>query len=104
MTPVALTSARAQSLLAYLALRPGTPQRRDRVAFLLWPDSTDQQARTNLRHVLHTLRASIPGSGRFLHATAQTLSLHDVLVGCHGLRRGARAPGDLRGRGRPLRR
>ncbi len=36
--PVALTSSRAQSLLAYLALRQGTPQRRDRVAYLLWPD------------------------------------------------------------------
>jgi DNA-binding SARP family transcriptional activator len=77
-TPVALTSSRAQSLLAYLALRHGTPQRRDRVAFLLWPESTDQQARTNLRHVLHTLRGAIPGADRYLHATAQTLALRDV--------------------------
>ncbi len=77
-TPIVLTSARAQSLLAYLALRQGVPHRRDRVAFLLWPDSTDQQARTNLRHVLHTLRAAVPDADRHLHATAQTLSLHDV--------------------------
>ena len=58
--PIALTSTRAQTLLAYLALRHDTPQRRDRVAFQLWPDSTDRQARTNLRHVLHTLRAGVP--------------------------------------------
>jgi DNA-binding SARP family transcriptional activator len=77
-TPVTLTSSRAQSLLAYLALRPGTPQRRDKVAFLLWPDSTDGQARTNLRHVLHTLRGAIPDAQGHLEATAQTLSLHDV--------------------------
>ncbi len=75
--PIALTSARARSLLAYLALRQGAPQRRDRVAFLLWPDSTDQQARTNLRHVLHTLRAGVPDADHYLHATAQTLSLGD---------------------------
>src|SRR4051812_292872 len=76
-TPVALTSTRAQTLLAYLALRHGAPQRRDRVAFLLWPDSTDRQARTNLRHVLHTLRAGVPDADHHLQATAQTLSLRD---------------------------
>jgi DNA-binding SARP family transcriptional activator len=77
-TPVVLASTRAQSLLAYLALRHGAPQRRDRVAFLLWPESTGQQARTNLRHVLHTLRGAIPHADRHLRATAQTLALHDV--------------------------
>ncbi len=76
-TPVPLTSTRAQSLLAHLALRRGAPQRRDRVAFLLWPDSTGGQARTNLRHVLHTLRASVPDADRYLHATPQTLALRD---------------------------
>lgn len=75
--PVTLTSSRARSLLAYLALRPGAPQRRDRVAYLLWPDSTDQQARTNLRHVLHTLRASIPGADRYIRTTPQTLALQE---------------------------
>jgi DNA-binding SARP family transcriptional activator len=76
--PVTLTSSRAQSLLALLALRPGTPQQRDRVAFLLWPSSTDRQARTNLRHVLHTLRTAVPGIDRHLHATTRTLALVDV--------------------------
>ena len=60
--PVALASARAVSLLACLVLQRGRPQRRDHLAFLLWPDSTDKQARTNLRHVLHTLRAAMPGA------------------------------------------
>jgi DNA-binding SARP family transcriptional activator/tetratricopeptide (TPR) repeat protein len=73
--PVALPSVRAQSLLACLALGRGEPQRRERVAYLLWPDSADQQARTNLRHVLHTLRATI--GDRYLHATAQTLALRE---------------------------
>src|SRR5262245_60279138 len=76
-TPVAMSSLRAQALLACLALRGGAPRRRDQVAYLLWPDSAEQQARTNLRHVLHTLRASIPDADRHVHATAQTLSLRD---------------------------
>ena len=75
--PVTLTSSRAQSLLAYLALRGGQPQRRDRLAYLLWPDSTDRQARTNLRHLLHTLRAAIPDADRHLHTTTQTVQLCD---------------------------
>jgi DNA-binding SARP family transcriptional activator len=69
--PVALASSRAVSLLAYLVLQRGRPQRRDHLAFLLWPDSTEKQARTNLRHVLHTLRAAIP---KALDVTGQTLA------------------------------
>jgi DNA-binding SARP family transcriptional activator len=69
--PVALASTRAVSLLAYLVLQRGRPQRRDHLAFLLWPDSTEKQARTNLRHVLHTLRAAVP---KALDVTAQTLA------------------------------
>jgi DNA-binding SARP family transcriptional activator/tetratricopeptide (TPR) repeat protein len=55
-----LRSPRTQALLGYLALHPGTPQPRQRVASLFWPDSTDAQARTNLRRELHTLRAGLP--------------------------------------------
>ncbi|MFC7533023.1 ATP-binding protein [Actinoplanes sp. GCM10030250] len=76
--PVVLTSARAQSLLAYLALRGDEPQRRDRVAGLLWPESAEAQARTNLRHLLHTLRAALPDAGRHLDADGRTVTLRDV--------------------------
>jgi DNA-binding SARP family transcriptional activator len=48
-----LDSARAESLLAYLLLHRDAPQLRQRLAFLLWPDSTERQAQTNLRTVLH---------------------------------------------------
>lgn len=75
--PVTLTSSRAQSLLAYLTLRGG-PQRRERVAGALWPGSTDRQARTNLRHVLHTLRGCLPDAERHLVAAGETLVLRDV--------------------------
>ena len=55
-----LRSPRTQALLGYLALHPGTPQPRQHVANLFWPDSTEAQARTNLRRELHTLRAGLP--------------------------------------------
>ena len=55
-----LRSPRTQALLGYLALHPGTPQPRQQVANLFWPDSTEAQARTNLRRELHALRAGLP--------------------------------------------
>lgn len=68
-----IESARAESLLAYLLLHADAPQSRQRLAFLLWPDSTESQARTNLRHVLHTLRRALPDTDRFLEVTPRTL-------------------------------
>jgi DNA-binding SARP family transcriptional activator len=71
-TPLpALESVRAESLLAYL-LHHETPQPRQRLAFRLWPDSTEQQARTNLRHVLHHLRRALPECDRFLAVQPRT--------------------------------
>src|SRR5688500_11697358 len=68
-----LGSARAESLLAYLLLHRESPQPRQRLAFLLWPDSTEAQARTNLRHVLHNLRRTLPDSDQLLDIRALTL-------------------------------
>lgn len=55
-----LRSPRTQSLIAYLALHRGTPQARQRIANLFWPDSTEAQARTNLRRELHHVRSGLP--------------------------------------------
>ena len=68
-----LDSARAESLLAYLLLHRDAPQPRRRLAFLLWPESTERQALTNLRHVLHNLRRALPEADRFLAATQRSL-------------------------------
>src|SRR5712692_11658871 len=68
-----LESARAGSLLAYLLLHRAAPQPRQHLAFLLWPDSTEPQARTNLRHVLHNLRRALPERDRFLDVQPRTL-------------------------------
>jgi DNA-binding SARP family transcriptional activator len=68
-----IPSARAATLLAYLLLHRETPQSRQHLAFLLWPDSREAQARTNLRHVLHDLRRALPHADRFLEVTPRTL-------------------------------
>jgi DNA-binding SARP family transcriptional activator len=51
---------KAQGLLAYLALPSGLVHARDKLAALLWGDMRDEQARTNLRQTLFTLRQALP--------------------------------------------
>ena len=68
-----VNAPRLQSLLAYLLLRCDEPQSRQRLAFLLWPDSSESQARNNLRQTLHALRLAWPAVDSFLHADASTL-------------------------------
>jgi DNA-binding SARP family transcriptional activator len=70
-----LDSARGESLLAYLLLHRDAPQQRQHLAFTLWPDSTESQARTNLRDVLHNLRRALPDADRFIDARPRTLQL-----------------------------
>ncbi|MDX1416980.1 MAG: BTAD domain-containing putative transcriptional regulator, partial [Candidatus Promineifilaceae bacterium] len=50
----------AQALLAYLLLTAGKVHRREKLAGLLWPDSTEENARSNLRHELWRLRKALP--------------------------------------------
>ena len=52
--PIALPTRKVESLLAYLALFP-EPHPREKLAALLWGDSTDEQARHSLRSALTTL-------------------------------------------------
>ena len=56
---LSVNTNRLQSLLAYLLLNEA-PQSREHVAFLLWPESVESQARTNLRQLLHHLRRALP--------------------------------------------
>ncbi len=68
-----VNTARLQSLLAYLVLHRDTPQSRQHVAFALWPDSTEEQARTNLRKILSQLRQAWPAIEGFVNTEGQTL-------------------------------
>ncbi|MCP4932795.1 MAG: AAA family ATPase [bacterium] len=49
----------AKKLLAYLALKEGLQQQRDKLAGLLWPDSDELSARRNLRSTLWRLRKAM---------------------------------------------
>jgi len=57
--PVEIPSRPAQSLLSYLMLNAGVAHRREKLAGLLWPDSDETNARSNLRHALWRLRKAI---------------------------------------------
>src|ERR1051326_4872156 len=65
---------RLQSLLAYLALHSGEALPREQLAFTLWPDSSESQARTNLRQLLHHLRRALPPDCDALVLETQTVS------------------------------
>ncbi|HEY6407422.1 MAG TPA: BTAD domain-containing putative transcriptional regulator, partial [Ktedonobacteraceae bacterium] len=73
-TPVTtVTVPRLKSLLAYLVLHRNAPQDRSHLAFLLWPDSTEAQAHTNLRKLLYQLRQAFPDIDHYLHANNRSL-------------------------------
>ena len=65
-----LSARKCEALLAFLALHPGEPQSRDRLATLLWSSSGDEQARHSLRQALATLRRSL-GSNEQLFETSR---------------------------------
>jgi DNA-binding SARP family transcriptional activator len=69
----AVCSARLRTLLAYLILHRGAPQPRRYLAFLLWPDSAEEQARTNLRNLVHLLRQALPHRDCCLRCQGQML-------------------------------
>ena len=57
-------------------LHRDAPQSRAHLAFVFWPDSTEAQARGNLRTLLHRLRHALPGDATFLGVDAQTVQWH----------------------------
>ncbi len=73
-TPItAVELPRLQSLLAYLLMHRGTPIARQQLAFLLWPDSAEGQARSNLRTLVARLRGALPHADAFLSSDTHSL-------------------------------
>lgn len=66
-------SPRLQALLAYLILHGDSPTSRQHLAFIFFPDSSEAQARTDLRKLFHLLRRALPDADRFLDGDAQCL-------------------------------
>src|SRR5580698_8651649 len=69
----AIQANRLQSLIAFLALHSDIPQPREQLAALLWPESGESQARTNLRQLLHHLRRALPAGCALLEADNRTV-------------------------------
>ena len=70
--PLAVDTRKAVALLAYL-VTAGTPQPRDVLAALLWPDYDQENARSSLRRTLSTLRRSL--GGRWVTARGDLVTL-----------------------------
>ena len=60
---VQIAGRHRRALLAYLAMRPGYEETRERLAALLWGESADKQARQNLRQALLLLREDFSPAG-----------------------------------------
>jgi WD40 repeat protein/class 3 adenylate cyclase len=60
---VMISSRAGQSLLAYLVMTAGTPHRREKLAGTIWPQSSEENARKNLRQELWRIRKAIPSQG-----------------------------------------
>jgi len=67
------TTARLQSLFAYLLLHADAPQPRTHLSFTFWPDASESNARNNLRQLLHQLRQALPDPDRYLQADANSV-------------------------------
>src|SRR5262245_39315441 len=69
----AINQARMQALLAYLVLHRDAAVPRQHLAFLFWPDTSEAQAHTNLRQLLHHLRRAWPGVDDFVQIDPKPL-------------------------------
>ena len=66
-------SDRVKLLFAYLLLNPESSISRKQLAFTFWPDTTESQARTNLRNLLHHLRHSLQKADEFFEFNTQNI-------------------------------
>lgn len=67
----ALQAERLILFLSYLFLNADVLVSRKQLAFLFWSNSTEEQARTNLRNLLHLLRRAFPEIDSFLEIDHQ---------------------------------
>ncbi len=64
-------------MFAHLALSPNMEQTRERLAGLLWGDSTDRKARASLRGALLAVREALGDEAdKVLSASDQTVSIN----------------------------
>ncbi|QJD83841.1 AAA family ATPase [Cohnella herbarum] len=74
-----ISGNKVKLLLAYLLLSIDMPQTRKQIAFDFWPESTEKQALSNLRKLLHDLRTNVPQIDRYLNVTPAYIHWNDKL-------------------------
>lgn len=62
-TPLQFPTRATQSLFAYLILTPGIKHRREKLSGTFWPDTSEQNARSNLRHALWRVTDTLEKAG-----------------------------------------
>jgi TolB-like protein/DNA-binding SARP family transcriptional activator len=72
---LAIAAPRLRAVLAYLAMQPAHAETRERLATLLWGDSTDRQARQSLRQALVALRRELGPHADALEIERETIGL-----------------------------
>ena len=78
---VPLRSRKARALMGYLLVSGGVPERREKLASLLWSESTTEQAFDSLRHCISELRrAERSGGFPFLEADRDTIRIDRAKV------------------------
>ncbi len=71
-----MDTPRLKSFFSYLLIHRNSPLSRQRLSYLFWPNSSESQARTNLRNLLYHLREDLPDADLFLDVGSKTLSWH----------------------------
>src|SRR5687767_4342464 len=70
-----ISSRAAQSLFAYLILNAGTAHRREKLAGMFWPDTTEEKARAYLRHELWRIRKGFPSKSKVDYLIADDINI-----------------------------
>jgi DNA-binding SARP family transcriptional activator/predicted ATPase len=72
---------KAQALLAFLALPPGRPYPREKLASLLWGGMREAQARAGLRQALFTLRKAVVTEPPTFQMAGESVAMNPAAVG-----------------------
>lgn len=72
-----IQSERLVLLLSHLLIHSERPSSRKQLAFLFWPETSEEQARTNLRNLFHLLKKAFPEIDSFLDLEGQSIQWRD---------------------------
>ncbi len=75
-------SARLQTLIAHLVLHRSAPVVRKPLACVFWPDTSESQARTNLRNLIHQLHQAVQFISDYVTFDSSTLKWRSECAFC----------------------